>query len=1352
MKQRIHALALCLTMLFNINIFFAARVSADNETYPRLEDTSQMSDEAFFGVWNDTHEIWTTVGKLNYAYSEELAEVERYVKLGSYDMAKEELLLYYQNRTNITTSKDYSGFPDERAIFYIRQNMLVFDEELIAPVTIFASDDYRRYEVDLENLLDGVTLQFAQGAFLLQAADKSEDIVSIVSKEGDPERAPRMLFYLKNGRTLELPVIKDSYIRAYDPNETYRDNNYGTETELLIKDSAYLPDSGIWQPFDSKTRRAYMNFRTAGIPRKSEVLVAKLIFYAKLIPEEGSTGLTANSKDILICDSANKAWRETSAEQGSTPVLTWRGISHYSFSWNGLPGGIYWKTSPEGAASEFLNYNTRFYAVDDLMRKYMRSGDESYVYDAMASVNDYISDAGARIPAGRELEPANRAIVLPPAYLHFIQSSFINPDANIAMLKYLWEEATFLNEGFVYYFGINRALWHDTGFFSIISYFPEFADSEKWWETWDERIDLTLESLIFDDGCYSEPTYGYPNAVVDWLLDIGRCFKDAGMEPPQILYDKALLLTRYLMYSSYPNGESPYWGEGGTSPSRELSKKIGELFDDESLIYWGTDGDEGVEPQSDSMKFTSLKLVTSRTDWSSDASMIFINAANGGNHAHRDSLALGYYVKGRELLRDTGMTTYDAGHPHFDWQRHQTRSHNTVEIDGKAQRGDHSTLTGNGDSDIQLYPGETIDRVFGWTEATLGFRHNRKVTFLKDLDFLIVSDMIAPMDNEEHFYRQNWHFLPTPVPSTTLDSVTKTGETHFPEGTNVKVIQARPETVDASFADGYDHLGQNDTKYLQYERKQIGNTAFDTVIFPVTEGNTTDVSVQSLSVDADPAIASAMEVKIERNTDEFRSVVYYNSNEDVPSQREFGEFETDAASIVMTRDADNAAQSIGMYGGTVLAKNGEIMVQSDALLADISVSFHGKTVNLTSSDSLANEAKLMITAPHAVNTVTLNGVSVDTIIKGNRIYVNYEGDEPELFEGDGTVFDMQITVDGKIYSVKVEIPAGTVVTDGIISKPMLSYENGKIKLTFSGGTLDKAMKITVTGHANAAAYMVKDGNQVSVLNTTAMTQAQADAGVFVGAPKRFALRRDLEIWTKDLAAYEITSPPVDNALPPTGSGGGGGSLSLSEKGKNESLPSEKLPLEDNGQEITSFTDIEGHWAETEIKEMAEIGIVRGIDEERFAPDALITRAEFAALLVRALGLTEAEYDGEFSDVSDNDWFAGAVAAASGARIVLGSDGAFLPNDGIRREEMAAMIMRTYESRFGEVDMISRFDFEDAAEFSDWAASSIQKAVSLGLMNGISNTSFGAKEPATRAQAAVILHRFLVIIDSKEALK
>lgn len=133
-----------------------------------------------------------------------------------------------------------------------------------------------------------------------------------------------------------------------------------------------------------------------------------------------------------------------------------------------------------------------------------------------------------------------------------------------------------------------------------------------------------------------------------------------------------------------------------------------------------------------------------------------------------------------------------------------------------------------------------------------------------------------------------------------------------------------------------------------------------------------------------------------------------------------------------------------------------------------------------------------------------------------------------------------------------------------------------------------------------------------------------------------------------------------------------------------------------------FIDIIGHWAENDINEMADKAIVVGVTDITFEPDRSITRAEFAALITRALKLSAANDDAVFADVASDAWDADEVAAAAGAGLISGYAGSFRPEDNITREEMAVVIMKAYVF-LGKEPLKGKLDqFTDENQVSDWA--------------------------------------------------
>lgn len=175
-----------------------------------------------------------------------------------------------------------------------------------------------------------------------------------------------------------------------------------------------------------------------------------------------------------------------------------------------------------------------------------------------------------------------------------------------------------------------------------------------------------------------------------------------------------------------------------------------------------------------------------------------------------------------------------------------------------------------------------------------------------------------------------------------------------------------------------------------------------------------------------------------------------------------------------------------------------------------------------------------------------------------------------------------------------------------------------------------------------------------------------------------------------------------------------------------------------------FSDLQGHWAKTDIELLASKLILNGMTDEQFAPEANVTRAEFAAMLVRSLGLVETK-NSAFQDVQSTDWFAGAVGSASKAGLIDGyEDGTFQPIAIITREQMVAMVMRAMKVGGKEIQADSSVlnKFTDGSEIGDWSKAAISQALKAGLIQGMSDTVFASKEPANRAQAAVILKRVL----------
>ncbi len=110
-------------------------------------------------------------------------------------------------------------------------------------------------------------------------------------------------------------------------------------------------------------------------------------------------------------------------------------------------------------------------------------------------------------------------------------------------------------------------------------------------------------------------------------------------------------------------------------------------------------------------------------------------------------------------------------------------------------------------------------------------------------------------------------------------------------------------------------------------------------------------------------------------------------------------------------------------------------------------------------------------------------------------------------------------------------------------------------------------------------------------------------------------------------------------------------------------------------ETTRFTDVVYNDYRAEIEALAKVGIIDGMTDTTFVPDATMKRCEFAAIVIRALGL-EQKKTTQFTDVPEHEWFAGVVGAADEAGIIQGkTDTSFDPNGTITDIEAFIMISR-----------------------------------------------------------------------------
>ncbi|MBR2575937.1 MAG: leucine-rich repeat protein [Firmicutes bacterium] len=177
------------------------------------------------------------------------------------------------------------------------------------------------------------------------------------------------------------------------------------------------------------------------------------------------------------------------------------------------------------------------------------------------------------------------------------------------------------------------------------------------------------------------------------------------------------------------------------------------------------------------------------------------------------------------------------------------------------------------------------------------------------------------------------------------------------------------------------------------------------------------------------------------------------------------------------------------------------------------------------------------------------------------------------------------------------------------------------------------------------------------------------------------------------------------------------------------------------------TDVEqGRWSAGDITYAYQNGLMKGTGPGMFEPTTRTTRGMIVTILHRIEQQPSASQAVSFWDVAAGSYYYEAVRWAASEGIVNGTgDGAFQPDSGITREQLAVILYRyaVYNGQAGSGDASAVNRYGDAYAVSDYAREALGWAITTGLING----NGGLLEPktvATREQVAAILHRFCTL--------
>lgn len=438
------------------------------------------------------------------------------------------------------------------------------------------------------------------------------------------------------------------------------------------------------------------------------------------------------------------------------------------------------------------------------------------------------------------------------------------------------------------------------------------------------------------------------------------------------------------------------------------------------------------------------------------------------------------------------------------------------------------------------------------------------------------------------------------------------------------------------------------------------------------------------------------------------------------------------------------------------------------------------------------------------NTYTANGDSLDIVAKLNSLItpdsVNapyYEYTLPyvliALDEGEGYAEEGKLEILLDYASSETGKAAWQDTTWGIDGvTPMLlalshyKDNDGVKNLIKEATTLAKNAQASDGSFGNAASTglaiaglcavgedvktLVKDGSDKNALFAL-MTYANDTYTMFKPVSNTFSTEQGfrglvaLKLAENNKIMYDFKNNPTNEAratLTPTPTptrkpSGGGGSYTpkatptptVAPTAAPSGLPdkNEDVKVNEIINKDKTFKDIKDCKNKNAIEELASRSIIDGIDDDTYEPDSGMTRAQFAAIAVRALGLPE-KNGFDFEDVSETDWFYSYVNTAYAYGIIDGvSDTEFNPNGKITLEEAATMTARAAKLCGMKIaltdDGIRNIlaEFTDYTTVSDWAAESVAFCYSENILDN-SVLEIKPKEEITRAEMAQMIYNML----------
>lgn len=469
-------------------------------------------------------------------------------------------------------------------------------------------------------------------------------------------------------------------------------------------------------------------------------------------------------------------------------------------------------------------------------------------------------------------------------------------------------------------------------------------------------------------------------------------------------------------------------------------------------------------------------------------------------------------------------------------------------------------------------------------------------------------------------------------------------------------------------------------------------------------------------------------------TVEARAVIYYTTNGEQPN--EFSSVYSGPIAINANTTVKAIAAVDGKNNSDVYTGEFKKVVQggggSGGAPSNVTASVGGKDITSTVSQNASGKEIIVVLKDEAVKALLKDGQ------KGTEVSLAFgEGIQVATAELNA-VLVKELTSHGAVLLLKsgdavYRVPAGLLAQAGL--------ESGSLRFTVAQPGDAEVKQAQET--AKVKGYDIQVSPVVFQASKVEGNQLK-ELGKLAGYAERILIVPNGAAVSKSPAGVMIsnngTISPVPSRLI---SYGGRQAVALSSVAGSGTFAVVSSAAQD-------FKDVQGHWAQDSIGDLAARRMVGGSAPGVFEPNRSITRAEFAAIVVKALGLEGAGSTAwSFQDVSATDWYANYLDSAYEYGLISGfEDGTIRAGEEISRQQAMtilarAMVLTGLPAKANDEEVKSVLSsFKDAGSIADYAKAAIASIIKAGLVSGRSSTEIAPDALMTRAEVATIIQKLL----------